>query len=91
MSGGESSLRFACFGGSVTVLAGGIDSNGRPAADALAAVRLLLLDIHQQLTRFEPTSELSRFNADPRECVPASPLLRRLARAVGEAGALTVA
>ena len=46
-----------------------------------AAVRAALADADRRLTRFDPGSELSRLNADPREAVPASPLVARLARA----------
>ena len=33
-------------------------------------------EIERRLTRFDPTSDLSRLNADPRACVPAPPMLR---------------
>jgi thiamine biosynthesis lipoprotein len=39
-----------------------------------AAATFAAIDRH--LSRFDPRSELSRLNADPRPCVPASPLLR---------------
>src|SRR5262249_49754596 len=39
------------------------------------------------LSRFRPDSELSAFNRDPRTAVPASPMLRGLARAARWAGA----
>ena len=48
--------------------------------------RELLLDAHQRLSRFEPGSELSRLNRDPRAEIPASSLLRRLVAAVITAG-----
>ena len=51
-----------------------------------AAVRAALADADRRLTRFDPGSELSRLNADPREAVPASPLVARLARAALWAG-----
>jgi FAD:protein FMN transferase len=44
-------------------------------------VRAALADADRRLTRFDPGSELSRLNADPREAVPALPLVARLARA----------
>jgi len=50
------------------------------------AVRAALADADRRLTRFDPGSELSRLNADPREAVPASPLVARLARAALWAG-----
>jgi FAD:protein FMN transferase len=73
-----------CFGGRAAVHAGGASG---PLAATLAAARLKR--IHAALTRFEPSSELSRLNADPRPAVPASPLLRLLAEAVGLAGSLS--
>ena len=51
-----------------------------------SAARALALEAHARLTRFDPDSELSRLNRDPRPVVPVSPLLRRLARAVLWAG-----
>ena len=33
-------------------------------------------EIERRLSRFDPGSDLSRLNADPRACVPAAPLLR---------------
>jgi thiamine biosynthesis lipoprotein len=77
----ESQLAFECFGGRVEVRAGG---PGAPTA--LRRARARLLDAHRRLSRFDPASELSRLNRDPRTEVPASPLLRRLAEAVAEAG-----
>ncbi len=81
---GEAQLEFDCFGGRVEVRAAGAG-----AGPALAAARARLLDAHRRLSRFDPASELSRLNRDPRRAVPASPLLRRLATAVYEAGALS--
>ncbi|MGV1049773.1 MAG: FAD:protein FMN transferase, partial [Solirubrobacterales bacterium] len=80
----EAHLSFPCFGGTVAVhVRGASDEQGRRAA---GLARLRLLDAHRRLTRFDPESELSRLNRDPRAKVPASPLLRRLAEAVGVAG-----
>lgn len=78
----EARLEFECFGGRVEVRAGGTG-----AAAALERARARLLDAHRRLSRFDPDSELSRLNRDPRSEVPASPLLRRLAAAVAAAGA----
>ena len=66
-------MRFPCFGASCTVLVAGDD-------DAVARARRRLLDWHARFTRFDAASELSRFNADPREVVPVSATLARLAR-----------
>ena len=46
-----------------------------------AEVRATLDGVERSLTRFEATSELSRFNADPRERVEAPPLVAELVRA----------
>lgn len=80
----EVHLEFACFGGAASVHVRGSDEEqGRRLAER---GRELLLDAHQRLSRFEPASELSRLNRDPRTEVPASPLLRRLVAAVLTAG-----
>ena len=73
----ESRETFACFGGTCTV----IIADARRPADAAAAVKAAkrsLLSWHQRFSRFEPDSELSRFNRDTRMEVPVSPMLRRL-------------
>jgi FAD:protein FMN transferase len=72
------------FGGRV-----GLRAAGRDAPLALAVAEALLRRMHAVLTRFDPDSELCRLNADPRETVPASVLVRRLAAAVPYAGALS--
>jgi thiamine biosynthesis lipoprotein len=72
------------FGGRVTVRAA-----GRTAPLALAVAEALLRRMHTALTRFDPSSELCRLNADPRPTVPASALVRRLAAAVPYAGRLS--
>jgi thiamine biosynthesis lipoprotein len=45
-------------------------------ADHGVDVSSVLAEIDRRLSRFDPTSDLSRLNADPRPSVPASPLLR---------------
>jgi thiamine biosynthesis lipoprotein len=64
---------FTCFGGACTVLA--------ESADAVLATRDEMLAWHEVFSRFKPGSELSRLNADARECVPVSPLMARFAAA----------
>jgi thiamine biosynthesis lipoprotein len=49
----------------------------------------VLAGIEQRLSRFDPSSELSRLNADPRMCIPASPLLRAAVGAALRAATLT--
>ena len=80
----EAHRGFSCFGGTVRVHVRGTDPEaGERAADQ---ARETLLDAHDRLSRFEPESELSRLNRDPRAEVPATPLLQALAAAVGSAG-----
>jgi len=52
-----------------------------PAREAAEEARRFLVEFEAALTRFDPRSELCALNADPRDCVPASPLLRRAVRA----------
>jgi FAD:protein FMN transferase len=47
----------------------------------LGAAQAMIEELEARLTRFDPASELCRLNADPREEVPASPLLRAAIRA----------
>jgi thiamine biosynthesis lipoprotein len=68
---------FACFGAECTVIVAG----GGDVAAAVAAARQRLLEWHDQFSRFRPDSELSRLNADPRETVPVSPIVRRVVQA----------
>lgn len=75
---------FDCFGARCTVLVGGPDGPARARA-----ARDLLLAWHDRFTRFDPDSELSRLNADHRAAVPVTPLMGRLAAAVGDAAELT--
>ena len=80
----EAQLVFACFAGIVRHHVRGEDEeDGRALAER---GRGILLDAHRRLSRFDPDSELCRLNRDPRAEVPASPLMRRLAGAVREAG-----
>jgi thiamine biosynthesis lipoprotein len=80
----ETHRSFACFGGTVTVHVRGTSSaSGEEAADR---AQERLLDADRRLSRFREESELSRINRDPREKVPASPLMRALATAVATAG-----
>jgi thiamine biosynthesis lipoprotein len=76
------------FGGTVLLRAAG-HTGGLDAPAALVLAAALLRDVHDRLTLFESTSELSRLNDDPREEVPVSPLVARLAAAVRPAGLLS--
>jgi thiamine biosynthesis lipoprotein len=59
------------------------DADG--GVDAMA----LFAEIERRLTRFEPSSDLSRLNADPRVGVPAPPLLRAAVSAALRAARLS--
>src|SRR5689334_13175611 len=89
MSMREHRIDVAVFGGTATVLVAGRAPDGTSAPLAASRAAALLRRIHAALTRFDPDSELSRLNADPLIAVPASPLLRRLALAVRQAGELS--
>jgi thiamine biosynthesis lipoprotein len=58
-------------------------------ADGGLAVASLFAEIDRRLSRFDPCSDLSRLNADPRACVPAGPLLRAAIAAALRAASLT--
>jgi len=75
---------FDCFGGRCSVRVTGEDE--RESAAAVAEAKRALLDAHLTLSRFDPESELSRLNRDPRREVPASPLLRRVVAGALAAG-----
>ncbi len=61
---------------------------GRPA-EAVARARRRLEAWHAQFSRFEPDSELSRLNRDPRETVPVSAVMARFVAAAVNAAELT--
>jgi FAD:protein FMN transferase len=84
----EASVSFACFGSTCSAYVTGPGSR-RSSEEAAAAIEERLRSWHRRFTRFEPTSELSRFNADPRVTVPASPVMRDFIRAVVAAAELT--
>jgi thiamine biosynthesis lipoprotein len=79
----EHDLTFDAMGSHVRLLIGeppdGADLP--PAAEAAAGARRFVEDFDAALSRFRPGSELCALNEDPRERVPASPLLRRAVRA----------
>jgi thiamine biosynthesis lipoprotein len=75
---------FECFGGRCSVRI--VDGDAEAATGAARMARRALLDAHRTLSRFDPESELSRLNRDPRAVVPASPLLRRVVAAALTAG-----
>jgi thiamine biosynthesis lipoprotein len=75
---------FECFGGTCSVRVTDRDALGVDRAARQA--HLILLGAHRLLSRFDPDSELSRLNRDPRRAVPASPLLRKVVAAALNAG-----
>jgi FAD:protein FMN transferase len=81
---GVTTETFECFGGRCSVRI--IDRNPTGVDGAARQARLTLLDAHRLLSRFDPDSELSRLNRDPRRAVPASPLMRKVVAAALSAG-----
>jgi thiamine biosynthesis lipoprotein len=58
-------------------------------ADGDVDAASMFADIDRCLSRFDSGSDLSRLNADPRQCVPAGPLLRAAVRAALRAAQLS--
>src|SRR5438270_13653056 len=79
---------FACFGSRCGAIVRG-DGPAGSARQASDLVRRKLLGWHERFSRFLPDSELARLNRDPRETVPVSGLMARLAPAVTGARELT--
>jgi thiamine biosynthesis lipoprotein len=88
MAVAEVSERFDCFGSSCAAFVIGAGPEGS-AREAVELVRRRLEDWHGRFSRFQPDSELSRLNDDPRWEVPVSPLMARLAQAVHVGASLT--
>lgn len=84
----ESSKTFTCLGGACTVVVGGVGPAGGSDAAVLSA-RDQLLEWHERFSRFQPSSELSSLNRDPRERVPVSPVMARFVQAAVEAASTT--
>jgi len=80
---GEQTEVFACFGATVSLRAGG---DAEIVRLGLRRARAIAEEFHRRLTRFDPSSDLCRLNADPRALVPADPMVRRFAAAVRWAG-----
>jgi len=78
---GEHDLTFQAMGSHVRLLIGEPGPGMAPAAAAAERARRFLEDFDATLSRFRPDSELSRLNADERERVPASELMRRAVEA----------
>jgi thiamine biosynthesis lipoprotein len=84
----EALERFPCFGGTCTVLVEG-PGLAWTAAQAAAHARRRLERWHHQFSRFDPRSELSALNSDPREIVPVTPLMARFVQAALSAATMT--
>ncbi|MDX6668576.1 MAG: FAD:protein transferase [Solirubrobacteraceae bacterium] len=84
----EASDTFQCFGSRCGVFVIG-DSRAGSAEQAVGQVRRSLLSWHERFSRFEPHSELTRLNRDPRPEVPVSDLMARLAAAATRAASVT--
>jgi thiamine biosynthesis lipoprotein len=78
---------FPCFGSRCTVIVA--DANAAEATGAVALARRHLLAWHEQFSRFQPGSEMTRLNDDPRETVPVSPMMRRVVEAAVQAASAT--
>jgi thiamine biosynthesis lipoprotein len=84
----EAHTTFDCFGSQCSVHVIG-DGTGGSAHDAADWAGTQLLEWHEMFTRFDPLSELSHLNADPRHAVPVSPPMARFASLVVTAATLT--
>jgi thiamine biosynthesis lipoprotein len=73
----EQRLTFECFGSTCTVI---VADAAAPAAARTAAMaaRERLLGWHEQFSRFRDDSELAELNADSRETVAVTPMMRRV-------------
>jgi thiamine biosynthesis lipoprotein len=84
----EASAIFPCFGSTCSVFVIG-DGDAGTAEEAVVWARTELEQWHRDFTRFEPDSELSRLNGDPRGAVPVSPAIAQFAELVRRAAQLT--
>lgn len=84
----EAAERFECFGAHCAALVIGDGPQGT-AEEAAARAKQRLLGWHERFSRFEPESELSRLNRDPRPVVPVGELMARMAEAAVHAATRT--
>ncbi len=85
----EATEHFSCFGSQCAVIVAGTTVGGTSASTAARAARRQLLEWHHRFSRFEPDSELSRLNADPRQSVPTSPVMAGFVQMAVNAARLT--
>jgi FAD:protein FMN transferase len=81
----EHERSFELFGSRVRLLIGATHGSRSPELAALE-IEVMMRRIEESLSRFQPDSELSRLNCDPRPSVTVSPLLASLLEATAEAG-----
>ncbi len=81
----EHDITFDAMGSHVRLLIGEPGPGMAPAAAAAERATRFVMDFDAALSRFKPESELCALNADPRERVPASELMRQAVRAGLEA------
>lgn len=81
----EHDVIFDAMGSHVRLLIGEPGPGMAPAPAAAEQARQLIVEFDAALSRFKPESELCSLNADPRERVPASGLLRTAVKAGLEA------
>jgi len=84
----EAIEQFSCLGARCTVVVQG-DGPAGPAYEAAALARRRMEVWHDQLTRFEPDSDLSMANRDPRQTVPVSAMMALFAEAALSAAEAT--
>jgi thiamine biosynthesis lipoprotein len=85
----EHDVIFDAMGSHVRLLIGEPGPGMAPAPAAAEQARKLIVEFDRALSRFKPESELCALNADGRERVPASELLRSAVRAGLEAAELS--
>ena len=81
----EHDVVFEAMGSQVRLLIGEPRGDADPPAAAAERAQRFVAEFEAALSRFRPDSELCALNADPREAVPASELLRAAVRAAVEA------
>jgi FAD:protein FMN transferase len=77
----EHDVTFDAMGSHVRLLIGEPGPGIDPAPQAAERARRFVAEFDATLSRFKAESELSALNADPRECVPASELMRAAVKA----------
>jgi FAD:protein FMN transferase len=84
--GGERRRSLTHFGCHVELRVLPPDGHRGHAEQRLDRAESILGEFDERLSRFRPDSELCALNADPRDAVPASPMMLRFAEAVAWAG-----